>query len=286
MHDFTVHNPESLEETLILLDQLGGSAQLIAGGTALLNFMKQSLLLPEHVINLRRIQDLQHIKSERNEVHIGALVKHREIEKSELIQTQVPILASTYRRVATIRIRNMATIGGGLAHADPAQDPPCTLVALNASVRIASLNGERTIPITNLFQNYYENSLLPGEIITEVTVPIIPTGTKSTYIKFLPRTADDYATVSVSLIAQLNESTIQDVRIGLGAVAPTPIRATIAEETLKGQIVSDMLIQQAAESVAQQVDPLDDFRGAAGYKRDMAIVFTRRALQQVLQGPS
>ncbi|MCL0043312.1 xanthine dehydrogenase family protein subunit M [Dehalococcoidia bacterium] len=286
MHDFTVHNPESLEETLILLDQLGDSAQLIAGGTALLNFMKQSLLLPEHVINLRRIQDLQHIKSERNEVHIGALVKHREIEKSELIQTQVPILASTYRRVATIRIRNMATIGGGLAHADPAQDPPCTLVALNASVRIASLNGERTIPIINLFQNYYENSLLPGEIITEVIVPIIPTGTKSTYIKFLPRTADDYATVSVSLIAQLNESTIQDVRIGLGAVAPTPIRATIAEETLKGQIVSDMLIQQAAESVAQQVDPLDDFRGSAGYKRDMAIVFTRRALQQVLQGPS
>ncbi len=286
MHDFTVHSPESLEETLILLDQLGDSAQLIAGGTALLNFMKQSLLLPEHVVNLRRIQDLQHIKSERNEVHIGALVKHREIEKSELIQTQVPILASTYRRVATIRIRNMATIGGGLAHADPAQDPPCTLVALNASVRIASLNGERTIPIINLFQNYYENSLLPGEIITEVIVPIIPTGTKSTYIKFLPRTADDYATVSVSLIAQLNETTIQDVRIGLGAVAPTPIRATIAEETLKGQIVSDMLIQQAAESVAQQVDPLDDFRGSAGYKRDMAIVFTRRALQQVLQGPS
>lgn len=286
MHDFTVHNPESLEETFILLDQLGDSAQLIAGGTALLNFMKQSLLLPEHVINLRRIQDLQHIKSERNEVHIGALVKHREIEKSELIQTQVPILASTYRRVATIRIRNMATIGGGLAHADPAQDPPCTLVALNASVRIASLNGERTIPIINLFQNYYENSLLPGEIITEVIVPIIPRGTKSTYIKFLPRTADDYATVSVSLIAQLNESTIQDVRIGLGAVAPTPIRATIAEETLKGQIVSDMLIQQAADSVAQQVDPLDDFRGSAGYKRDMAIVFTRRALQQVLQGPS
>ena len=153
MHDFTVHNPESLEETLILLDQFGDSAQLIAGGTALLNFMKQSLLLPEHVINLRRIQDLQHMKEEGDEVHIGALVKHREIENSELIQTRVPILASTYRRVATIRIRNMATIGGGVAHADPAQDPPCTLVALNASVQITSLNGERTIPVINLFQN-------------------------------------------------------------------------------------------------------------------------------------
>jgi carbon-monoxide dehydrogenase medium subunit len=286
MHDFTIHNPESLEETLVLLDRLGDSAQLIAGGTALVNFMKQSLLLPEHIINLRRIQDLRDITAKSNAVHIGALVKHREIEKSELIQQQVPILSSTYRRVATVRIRNMATIGGGLAHADPAQDPPCTLVALNASVRITSINGERTIPVMNLFQNYYENSLVSGEMITDIIVPEMEPGSKSTYIKFLPRTADDYSTVSVSLIAQVNENVIHDVRIGLGAVAPTPIRATIAEETLQGQVVSDELIRQAADSVAQQVDPLEDFRGSASYKRDMAVVFTRRALQEVLQGSS
>ena len=286
MHDFTVHHPQSLQETLILLDRFGDSAQLIAGGTALMNFMKQSLLLPEHIINLQRVQGLQHIQSTKDEVRIGAMVKHREIEKSNLIQNEVPILASTYRRVATIRIRNMATIGGGLAHADPAQDPPSTLVALNARIRIASISGERTISIMDLFQNYYENSLMPGELITEVIIPSMHSDTKSTYIKFLPRTADDYATVAVSLIATLNENIVRDMRIGLGAVAPTPIRATIAEETLKGHAISDELIQQASNSVAQQVDPLDDFRGSADYKRDMAIVFTKRALQQVLQGPS
>lgn len=194
------------------------------------------------------------------------------------------MLAETYHHVATLRVRNMATVGGGLAHADPNQDPPPSLIALGATVKATSANGSRVIPLDDFFKDYYETVLEPDEIITEVMVPKPAPNTGAAYIKFLPRTADDYATVSAAAVLTLDKTkkTIADVRIALGSVGVTPIRATAAEELLRGQPLKSEAFSEAGEKAKEAVDPVSDFRGSAGYKRDMAAVFVRRALEKAL----
>jgi carbon-monoxide dehydrogenase medium subunit len=194
----------------------------------------------------------------------------------------MPLLAEVYRHVATVRIRNVATVGGGLAHADPAQDPPPGLIALNASVRLVSSRGERSVPVDGLFSDYYETVIAPDELITEVIVPQPTRDMRSVYLKFLPRTGDDYATVSVAANAWVEGGVCHELRVALGAAGPTPVHATAVEAEIEGQNVSPASIRRAAEAVAAIVDPIDDFRGSSAYKRDMAVVFTRRALEQVL----
>jgi carbon-monoxide dehydrogenase medium subunit len=187
-----------------------------------------------------------------------------------------------YHHVATVRIRNVATVGGGLAHADPAQDPPPGLIVLDAKVKLQSKTGERVLPINELFTDYYETAIEPGELLTEVIVPAAPAGAKATYIKFLPRTADDYATVAVAARGQVENGTVRNLRVALGAAAPTPVHAVAVQNALEGQSATLENIRRAAEAVADIVDPLEDFRGSSDYKRDMAVVFTRRALERVL----
>ncbi len=282
LHDFTFHRPTTLQEACALLDEHGYNAQPFAGGTALVVLMKQSLALPDHLVGLDRIDGMSEIRLDGDALHIGALVRHRDVETSPLVREAAPLLAETYARVATVRIRNMATVGGGLAHADPAQDPPAALIALGASVRAVSSGGARTIPVEDLFFDYYESALEPGEIIESVTVPQPPAGARSVYLKFLPRTEDDYATVAVAAVGEVEDGTCTSVRVALIAAGPTPVHATEVERALTGQPVSAKSIRLAAEAVRDQVDPLDDFRGSSDYKREMAVVFTRRALERTL----
>jgi len=178
----------------------------------------------------------------------------------------------------------MATVGGGLAHADPNQDPPPSLIALGATVKAASANGSRVIPLDEFFKDYYETVLNPDEIITEVFVPKVSPNTGAAYIKFLPRTADDYATVSAAAVLTLDKTkkNIADVRIALGSVGVTPIRATAAEAVLRGQPLKADAFAEAGEKAKEAVDPVSDFRGSAAYKKDMAAVFVRRALEKAL----
>ena len=194
------------------------------------------------------------------------------------------MLADTYHHVATLRVRNMATVGGGLAHADPNQDPPPSLIALSATLKATSANGSRVIPMDEFFKDYYETVLNPDELITEVMVPKLSPNSGAAYIKFLPRTADDYATVSAAAVLTLDKSnkTIADVRIALGSVGVTPIRATAAEAVLRGQPLKTEAFAEAGEKAKEAVDPISDFRGSAGYKKDMAAVFVRRALEKAL----
>ena len=197
---------------------------------------------------------------------------------------RIPLVAVAYSHVATPRIRNMATVGGGLAHGDPNQDPPPSLIALGASVVLSSANGgERIVPAEELFVDYFETDVRPGEIITGLVVPPAPNGAGTAYLKFLPRTADDYATVSVAAVVTSDDAgNCGDVRIVLGSVGLTPIRASAAEDTLRGQTLTDESIREAAATVQDAVDPLDDHRGSAEYKREMAEVFTRRAVRQAM----
>ena len=282
MNDFEFHAPESLQEALALLTQYNGDAKLIAGGTALTLLLKQSLVQPDHLISLHRVPEAHDIELSDGVLRIGGLATQRDVEISPLVQQHAPLLANAYSRVATIRIRNAATVGGGLAQADPAMDPPPSLLILGASVKTVSPRGERTIPIADLYVDYFETTLEPDEIVTELDVPVQDPAAGWTYIKYLPRTEDDYATVAVAAMGRVEGGKIADVRVGLGAVAATALRASVVEDALRGADATIDALREASQAVFDIVDPTDDPRGSAGYKRDMSVVFTRRALEQAL----
>ncbi len=283
MIDFEFHNPESLDEVFTLLERYGDDARLMAGGTALVLQMKQRLAQPAHVVGMRRLTGLNAIEESEAGVRIGALCSQRQVENSPLVKDHLPLLAETIARVATPRIRNMATIGGGLVNGDPNQDPPPSLIALGASVELVASSGARTVPVEGLFLDYYETDVQLGEVLASVIVPPLPADAGYAYLKFLPRTADDYGTVSVAtVLSREDDGSCRDARIVLGSVGVTPVRARAAEELLRGAPISEDAIRAAAATVREAVDPLDDFRGSAEYKRDMAEVFTRRAVTKAL----
>lgn len=282
MIPFQLHTPSTLDETLDLLDRYGEDARPIAGGTALVLLMEQRLVRPEHVVALSRVSELGRIDMSNGSLRVGAAVAHRTIENDRDVRAHWPLLANTYRHVATVRIRNVATIGGGLAHADPNQDPPAALIALNARVEVASQRGRRQIPVEELFRGYYETCLEPGEVITHLLVPRPERPLRTAYLKFLPRTADDYPTVAVAVALDVVDGRCRDVRIALNAVGPTPVRARAAEDMLRGLAAEPELLRAAAATVPPLTDPTSDHRGSANYKRRMAEVFTRRALEGAL----
>ena len=284
MIPFEYRTPKSLKEVHQELKEFGADAKLIAGGTALVIMMRQRLVRPSSLISLRMVRGLNGIAEKDGGLRIGGLATHREVETSPLVRRRVPLLAETYRHVATIRVRNMATVGGGLAHADPNQDPPPTLMVLGATLKASSADGSRVIPLEEFFTDYYETVLKPDEIITEVSVPRLPANSGGAFVKFLPRTADDYATVSAAAVVILDRARkiFTDVRIALGSVGTTVLRAREAEAVLRGQPVKREALREAAEKVRQAVDPVSDFRGSAAYKKEMAVVFVRRALEMAL----
>ncbi len=282
MNAFEYRAPRGLDEALAVLREHGEDARVVAGGTALVTMLRQHLVRPGCLVSLRDVQGLNRIEATNGALRLGALVTHREAEVSPLVRERLPVLAETFRRVATVRIRHMATIGGALAHADPNQDPPVTLLALGARVEIRGARGHRELPLGEFFRDYYETALEPGELVTAVTVPLLPVASGATFLKFLPRTADDYATVAVAAIVTVEPDgeRCREARIALGSVGVTPLRAMAAEALLSGQRLSESLLRAAGEAVKGQVDPLSDHRGSAAYKREMAGVMVGRALTQ------
>jgi carbon-monoxide dehydrogenase medium subunit len=246
VNDFQFHTPTTLDDALALIERYGDDARPMAGGTALVNLMKQSLVNAGHIVSLERIPGLDGIRVEPDGLHVGALVRHFDLEHSPEARGFAPFLCDVYRRVATVKVRNMATVGGGLAHADPAQDPPPAYMTLDAAVRLHSRSGDRTVAIDALFTDYYETAIQPGEILTEVIVPKPAAGARFAYRKFLPRTEDDYATVAVAARAELDGGACRNVRVALAAAGPTPIRARAVEQALEGRPVSEAAVRAAA----------------------------------------
>src|SRR5512132_590929 len=247
MIPFEYRTPKNLKEVHSTLKDYGGDAKIIAGGTALVIMMKQRLVRPSCLVSLRSVRGLNGIEVSDGGLRIGGLATHREVESSPLLRRRLPMLAETYHHVATVRVRNMATVGGGLAHADPNQDPPPTLIALGASLKASSADATRTIPVEEFFTDYYETVLKPDEIITELYVPRLPANSGAAFLKFLPRTADDYATVSAAAVVILDKSkkNFSEVRIALGSVGTTAIRAREAEAVLRGQPVKAEALAEA-----------------------------------------
>ena len=282
MNAFDYRAPRTLDEALTLLEEHGDDARAIAGGTALVTMMRQRLVRPECLVSLRDVAGLGGIEAAKGEIRMGALATHREAELSALVRERLPVLAETYRHVATVRIRHMATVGGSLAHADPNQDPPVTLMALDAKVEVRRAGGRREVPVCALFRDYYETVLEPGELITAVSVPPLPPASGAAYVKFLPRSAEDYATVAVAAVVTLEAGgeRCREARIALGSVGPTPLRAGAAEALLPGEKRDERLLGAVGEAAKGAVNPLTDHRGSAAYKREMTAVMVERALTQ------
>jgi carbon-monoxide dehydrogenase medium subunit len=279
---FDYLEPATLAEAFSLLEKHGEDARVIAGGTSLIIWMRQRLLMPKIVIGLARIPDLDTITFDPQDgLRIGAAARHRDIELSPVVKQHYPLLHETFRKVAQPRIRNMGTIGGNLAGGDPLTDPGASLMALDAELTLRSGNGARTMPLEEFFVDYYQTALEPAELLTEIRVPP-PQRPGWSHIKFTPRSVEDFATVGVAITLRGQGRTCEDARLALNSVASTIIRAKRAEEVLRGQKLTEGVLHKAGEIAAGEVDPVDDNRGSADYKRDLVKVLVRRAAEEAL----
>jgi carbon-monoxide dehydrogenase medium subunit len=278
----------SIDEALAALAEYGDDVELIAGGTSLILMMQQGLVQPAVVVGLGAIGELRGIKrTPDGGLDVGAMTTHRQLETSPEAFAYAAALPQALGVIATIRIRNQATVGGNLVHADPAQDPPPVLIALDAAVEAVSTGGgARLIPMAEFFTDYFETALGATELLRSIKIPPLPAGSRLAYKKFLPRTEDDYATVSVAVrLGVAPDGTCADLRIGLGALGTTPLRARAVEAALHGQKLTAQTIREAAALVRDEVDPLDDIRGSAAYKREMARVWTERTIASLAKLP-
>lgn len=276
MKNFEFFEPTTLTEASRLFAQ--EHAQLLAGGTDIVIGMKALTETPQSVISLQKIPGLAGITTEAdNSIGIGAMTKAREVELSTDIQQHHTALAEGAAEIGSIQIRNLATIGGNIAHASPAADTVAGLLVADAQVDIASADGERTVPINELFTGPGQTVLAPGEIITRFRLPSPASG--SHYIKHKIREVMDLAFIGVAAAVNLDNGVITDARIGLAAVAPTPIRATEAENLLKGNELTAELLAQAGEAAAAAASPISDLRCSAEHRSEMVNVLTRRTVQ-------
>lgn len=274
------HAARDWNEAQALLAEHGDDATVVAGGTAFMLLLRQGLIRPAHVIGLRGLPDAARIDVDAHGgISIGALATHTSVERSREIARTWPELADAVGKVATVRVRNQATLGGSLAHADPASDAPVMLAALAAQAVVVGAGGaSHRIAVDELLVDTFTTSLGPTELIRAVEVPARTPATRAVYLKYTLRTVDDYATVSVAARAEVVDGRYAALRIFLGAVGSRPMRAASVEKALTGRAIDPKVASDAAALVAGDIDPIDDVRGSAEYKREMARVWTARAL--------
>ena len=271
--------PTTLSEAISLLSQ-NGDAKILAGGQSLIPMMRFRLAAPALLIDINRLADLEYIREDGGWLKIGALTREAMIDGSSLVRERYPLLADTARVVADPLVRNMSTIGGNLAHADPANDHPATMLAYGAQVVATGPQGERVIPISDFFLGPFESALSPDEILTEIQIPVPESNSGGAYIK-LERKVGDYATAAVAVQIRLDENgNCAYAGMGLTNVGLTPIKATAAEEALKGQALNDSAIREAARLAAEAAEPESDHRGSAEYKRHLVKTLSVRALRK------
>jgi len=280
---FEYHVPDSVSDAIGMLKRYGSEAKLLSGGMSLIPLMKLRLAEPAHVIDINRISGLDHIKEEDGFLRIGALVREADLEKSSLIRRKYLLLLDTTLVIADPLVRNRATVGGNLAHGDPANDHPATMLALQAELVVVGPQGERRIPVTSFFTDLFTTALSSDEILTEIRIPIPPPGSGGAYFK-LERKVGDFATAAVAVqLTVAKDDLCERVGIGLTNVGLTPVKAQKAEEALRGKKIDGESIKRAAQLAAQESEPTADLRGSEEYKRDLVRVLTVRALNRALE---
>jgi carbon-monoxide dehydrogenase medium subunit len=277
---FDYHAPASLPEAVALLARLGEGAKVLSGGQSLLPLLKLRLGQAEHLVDIGRIPGLEYIKEEGGQIRIGGRTRESALEQSELVRKKLPILHDTAKVIADPLVRNMATVGGNLAHGDPGNDHPATMIALGAQVVAVGTKGERVIPVENFFLGLFSTALAPGEILTEIRIPLPPPRSGGAYLK-LERKVGDYATAAAAVQVTLGATGVFDrVRIALTNVGPTPIKCSAAESFLLGKRPAEAAFAEAARLAGQAASPSADRRGSVEYKREMSRVLTGRALKK------
>ncbi|NIO19837.1 MAG: xanthine dehydrogenase family protein subunit M [Candidatus Aenigmarchaeota archaeon] len=280
--DFNYLRAASLKEALSLLDKHKDDCKIICGGQSLLILMRQRLVAPENLIDIKRVKELSYIDfSPKEGLKIGATTTHREIEKSSLIKKHYPVLVDMEENVASVQTRNWGTIGGNLAHGDPAGDPAPVLIALNATVKMASVKRERVMPLEEFFIDYFEPALEEGELLLEIQVPIIPPKTALSYQKFsIIKNHQGIVSVAASITANDRADQCKDARIVLGAAASIPIRAKKAEQMLIGKKIDERLLEQVGEKAAKESDPISDIHATEAYRRSLVKVLTKKMIRE------
>ena len=282
MRHFELAQPQTLEEACALLSD-DGDAKALAGGTALLTLIKHGIFIPKTLVNLKKIAGLSAIDYDKERgLRIGALTSIYDVESSTFVHQYYPWLAESCHVVANIRIRNMATIGGNLAHADYQSDPPTALMALDAAVELISAAGARQMKLSDFLLGSYETALEPGELIAALILPP-PAVMRGSYIKFTTGSSEERPCAGIAALAKFEGEVCQELRLAVGAVSPRPIRIQKAEELARGATLTAALIAQAAKLAREAVEPIDDLRGPADYKRHLVEVLVRRALTAITQ---
>ncbi len=273
------YHPATLEDAIGLLEEHGDEAKVVAGATALTILMRQRLIEPAALVSIGSIAGLDRIDEVDGSLRIGAMVRHRDVELSDLVRARLPVLAETFGKVANVRVRNAATVGGVLAESDYASDPPALFAALDAEVVARGRAGERLIPVRDFFVAFYETALQPDEIVTGVVVPVPPEGSGTCYHKFVTRSSEDRPCVGVAALVRLDsDGSTADLRVAVGAAAETPQRFPEVEALAAGQHLDPDLIGRIADEYAGAIDTLDDMRGSAWYRTEMVRVWVRRAI--------
>lgn len=276
IHDFDYHRATSINEALDLLDKYKDDHKVICGGQSLLILMRQGLVAPANLIDINSIEEMRYIDYHPDKgLMIGAATTHRQIEKSPVIKKRYPILAEMEENLASIQTRNWGTIGGNLAHGDPASDPAPILIAMGATVKTASAHRERSFQLEDFFIDIFETALEAGELLIEIRVPVFPKRTALIYEKFnIIKNHQGIVSVAVSITADEDGKHCRDARIVLGAAAATPLRAKGAEEMLREKKIDANLMQSAGEKASEECDPVSDIHATETYRRDLVKALT------------
>ncbi len=283
--DFEYLAATTVEEALDLLSQhKDDDYKIIAGGQSLLTAMKHRLIAPEFIIDIKGLSDLDYIKFDDKEgLKIGALATHRSLERSSIVREKYPVLCEMEENVASVETRNWGTVAGDLCNADPAVDPGPPLIALDAKLKVASKDGERTVDAEEFALDFFETVVQPGEMLTEIQIPVLPPNTGAYFTKY-SQIHGDYAlaSVAVSITLDKKKEVCANARIGLGGVGVKSLRAKKAEEVLKGKKITEALLEEAAEVAKTEISPVSGIEGSADYKRELAGTLLKRVGEEAL----
>lgn len=276
--------PESISEVVSLLDRFGDNGCVIAGGQSLLVMMRHGLVSPRYLVSLKNVVGLSGIQeSTDGDLTIGAMTSHRDVHRSSLLQRRTPVLCQAAAKVGSTPIRNLGTIAGNICHNELGADPPAALLVLDSRAVCVSANGERNVPLAQFFTGYFETALRPGEVVKAIEIPSPPSDMAGIYLKYVVRSGD-LAVVGVAVLLGLESDGkhCREVRIGLGGVAPVPLRAHKAEQILRGNAIGDEILSEVANVARSEVDPVSDAHGSAEYRRKMVAVFVKRAIRHAV----
>jgi carbon-monoxide dehydrogenase medium subunit len=277
-----VFRPRSVAEAVSVLNGYGERAKVVAGGTAVTILMRQGLINPDALVSIGSVPGLDVIEASGESLRLGALVTHRQVELSAVVRQHLPVVADTFGKVANVRVRHAATVGGVMAEADYASDPPTLLLALDAEVEVAGPAGLRAIPARDFFVGFYQTALAPDEIVTGVRVPLLSRGAGASYIKYVTRSSEDRPCVGTAAVVQLADDgrSCSALRVAVGAAAEIPQRRPDVEALAIGEELSGELARSIADRYADAIETLDDVRGSAWYRTEMIRVWVRRAIEQ------